>query len=282
MPDDRHEVHVAVRQAHDQLAAHEPEVVNVAGNAASDRCLKSLAEQRIDGLLVFHTVGDEDWLKELVQRREAVAAVDCLDPLPELDAVVFDHRAAIELAIDHLLELGHRRIGYLGTCYSRAVPHNEVRERAFVEEMRRRGLPLEPRDVFGVAWVEGDDSLQRDAGRLGAEHFMAMGDERPTALIAYDNLIAASAIRTLGESGQRVPQDMSIVNFEDTPLSRHLIPRLTSLAHPLEEMGCRAAQMLIERARAPRRTGGAKDEGGRHESFLPELIARESSAAPSR
>ncbi|MEM6391942.1 MAG: LacI family DNA-binding transcriptional regulator [Planctomycetota bacterium] len=253
-------------------------VININGDAPPQRCLDTLVEQRVDGLLVLHVDGDEDWLKELLERGHAVAAIDCHRPMPGLDAVMFDHHAAIDKAVSHLVELGHRRIGYLGTCCRQTVPHNELRREAFEAAMVRHGLGADPAMIFGRERsprpIERGGGHIQLAGELGAAYFASLGAGRPTALVVYDDTCSATAIRALADRGLSVPDDVSLVNIEDSRLARQFIPRLTTVKHPLREMGQRAAELLIARAGA--RPGESRGEGV-HESFDAELTIRESS-----
>jgi len=212
-----------------------------------------------------------------------IVAVDCLRPQDPLDAVLFDHAGAINLAVDHLVELGHRRIGYLGTCTREPVPHNVVRREAFVARMQHHGLPVDERWVFSEQHVY--DEVPRSgahcdiAGRMAAEHIMALDDHRPTAAVAYNDLVASSTLRGLIERRLHVPRDFSLVNVEDTAIARHLMPRLTSVHHPLRDMGYAAAEHLIERAEA--RGGGRSDQKQNSQPLRvclpPDITVRESS-----
>ncbi|MEM6551612.1 MAG: LacI family DNA-binding transcriptional regulator [Planctomycetota bacterium] len=257
-------------------------VINMNGNEPPQRCLDTLVEQRVDGLLVLRVDGDESWLAELLERRDAVVAIDCHRPLPGLDAVMFNHDDAIGKAVDHLVGLGHRRIGYLGTCCHQTVPHNELRREAYVKAIVRNGLQLDPALIFGpeqspVSVERGNQHLQL-AGEYGAGYFVSMGAARPTAIVAYEDLSATTAIRFLADHGLSVPRDISLVNIEDSRLSRQFMPRLTTVMHPVKEMGQRAAELLIDRAST---TSGQAARAGVHESFDAELMVRESTAPPS-
>jgi LacI family transcriptional regulator len=255
-------------------------VLNVAGGAAPERCVESVMEQRVEGLLILWADGELPWVDLLLQRGGSVAAVDCLQPHPRIDAVMFDNAAAIRLAVDHLVELGHRRIGYLGTCTAQTIPHNEARRQAFASAMAAHDLEVDPRWLFGATCidrvVERSSAHCDEAGSLGAAYFTRLGAARPTALVAYNDLTAASALRRLAELGVSVPGDVSLVNVEDTALCRYLTPRLTSVRHPLEEMGAIAANRLIDRA-----TGVTGGEGDVLRTYCaPDLRVRESAAPP--
>ncbi len=255
-------------------------ILNVAGGAAPERCVESVLEQRVEGLLILWADGELPWVDLLLQRGGSVAAVDCLHPHPGIDAVMFDNAAAIRLAVDHLVALGHRRIGYLGTCTAQTIAHNEARRQAFVAATSAHGIDADPRWRFDATRidrvVERSSAHCDEAGALGAAYFAALGAARPTALVAYNDLVAASALRRLAELGLSVPGDVSLVNVEDTALCRYLMPRLTSVRHPLEEMGALAAHRLIDRA-----TGDPDSAGDVLRTYCaPDLRVRESTAPP--
>jgi LacI family transcriptional regulator len=254
-------------------------LLNITGQAKPERCLHTLIERRIDGLLLLRADGDEPWIDELTDRTDAVIAVDCIHAHRKLDSVMFDTDAAMAMAIEHLAKLGHRRIGYLGRCAAKAVGHNTARRGAFDRAMAAAGLEVDRRWVFDMP-VEPVSQSYALAGPRGAEHYLSLGGAGPTAVVTFDDQIAAGALQRLLAAGVRVPGDMSILTVEDTALCRLLTPRLTALRHPLEAMGRLAAERLIGRARHRAGEGEAPDPAERVTMCQPTLTSRDSTAAP--
>lgn len=253
-------------------------VINMAGNAMPTRCLDTFSEQRVDGLLLLRVAGNEPWIDELLERSDKIVAVDCIYPRPGLDGIRFDHTAGVQIAIEHLRSLGHKRIGYIGNASSKPVPHNEARETAFRETMMRIDNSFDPNWVFDCSCLPDPHEMisYPQIGERGLDYFARFGvDQRPTGYVVYDDVIAAGAIRAARRHGLEVPDDMSLVSFEDTRLARNMMPRLTSVSHPLEAMGEAGANRLMDRAEA----GGDRHDvaDGFNLLFEPALVVRESS-----
>ena len=142
------------------------------------------------------------------------------------DAVVPANAAGARLAIGHLRELGHRRIGVISGPDTLLT----VRDR-----------------LAGVgpdARVE-DADFTREGGRAAARRLLGHGGERVTAVLALNDLMAAGALAAAAELGLRVPGDVSVVGFDDVPFAVDLSPALTTVRLPLREMGERAMRLLM-------------------------------------
>lgn len=266
-----------------QQAHYDLLLINLAGSADPVQCINKIAERRVDGVLVLRADGQEHWVERLAEQTRNLVLVDCIKPVDRIDAVTFDNDEAMRMAVEHLAGLGHRRIGYLGTCTRQTIPHNEARQRAFVAAVREAGLALDERWMFGRDSVPRPVDLRggntETVGQMVANYFGGLAEDGPTGMIVYNNVLAAEAVKSLMEAGWSIPSQMSFVNVEDTMLSRYLTPSLTSLRHPLTEMGRRAAELLISKAEA--QSVDAPAPACRHEVFAPELVVRQSTAPPA-
>ncbi|MCI2056231.1 MAG: LacI family DNA-binding transcriptional regulator [Oscillibacter sp.] len=191
----------------------------------------------------------------------------CPDPT-RCDSVVLDFDLGIELGLDHLLALGHRRIGFLGpdrklNCLKRPAP--EVRRQHFIDYMKSREL-FDP-----ALLLECSMDTRSAVGRLAQS-----GDSLPTALLVANEETAIGAVRGLRENGLRVPQDVSIISFNDTPLSALTDPPLTSISTHVELMSETAIDLLASRIRTGRKQLPLKLV------VPPALIERESVAPPRK
>ena len=187
-----------------------------------------------------------------------------VDPLMPLDrripTVAADHRSGADEAMGHLLDLGHRKIaaiagppGWLAT---------EERRRAYHEALAGIGVePVEVASDFEVA--------------PGAEAAAALLDrpEPPTAIFAFNDAIAIGALRAARERGIRVPEDVSVVGFDDIVHTTLVTPPLTTVRQPLAEMGRAAIGLLL------RLLDGGRPEA-QHVELPTRLVVRESTAAP--
>ncbi len=180
--------------------------------------------------------------------------------------VLLDQARGVEMALDHLLQLGHRRIAVIrGQSFS---ADSAVRWDAVQAAAARRGLEI-PEAL--VAQLE-EDLPTHEPGYLAARRLLARG-EAFTALLAFNDISAIGAIRALRKSGRRVPEDVSVVGFDDIPAAAFQNPALTTVRQPLRRMGEVAAGKLLEAIAA-----ADSPEQSTEVMLEPEFIVRESSA----
>ncbi|MGF6823064.1 LacI family transcriptional regulator [Microbacterium sp. ZKA21] len=168
---------------------------------------------------------------------------------------------ASRTATEHLISLGHRRIGHLRGRTDLESAHQ--RERGYREALAAAGIP------FDGALVE-DGGYRTAASTPGANALLDLTD-RPTAVFAANDLSAIEMIRVATERGLRVPDDLSVVGFDDIPEASSHTPRLTTVRQPLADMGSAAVGMLLDML------GGGDAE---HIRMPAELIVRNSTSAP--
>ncbi len=253
--------------------------INLTGAAAPEGCFHKFTERRIDGLVLLRLHHHTPWLAPLIERFPKVVGVNFHGDLPGLRRVNFDDQAAIALAVKHLVELGHRRIGYLGSGSREAGPGALLRRTGFEQAMQAAGLVIPPAWVWDTS-NPASASPTRDvdlptAGNLGVNALFT-GHDRPTALVCYSDLSAIYAVRRLQQMGLNVPGDVSVIGIDDMELCRHVSPSLSSIRQPLEEMGRRATQMLFEPQ--SNHAGSASDD--LLERVAPQLVVRESTGVP--
>ena len=218
-------------------------------------------EGRVDGLLVAAATSDVDYQRERFGGLPAVL-VNRREP-GEIPSAIVDDEAGSALAVGHLIELGHRRIGHV------AGPQNSDTGRrrlaGYRHALAAAGLPADPMLVAESAFDEA--AADEAAGRL-----LSL-DARPTALFAANIRIAIGALSAAHRLGVRVPDELSVVGFDDVPLAGYLAPPLTTVRMPLEELGRRAVDSLLE------------EIGGGHAENVtvaipPQLVLRASTAPP--
>jgi DNA-binding LacI/PurR family transcriptional regulator len=176
--------------------------------------------------------------------------------------IVLDHHHAAELALKHLVDLGHRNIAILrGHPESADSRHRWNAVQVVAQEI---GLELDPELVVQIDSTDSSPSVGYPYGRQLIEK------KRPfTALFAYNDISAIGAIRAFQESGFRVPQDISVVGFDDIPAAAFHYPSLTTVRQPLHKMGEIAVEILIARI-------DGQKEWPREVSVQPEIVQRES------
>ncbi|MGL4647840.1 MAG: LacI family DNA-binding transcriptional regulator [Caldilineaceae bacterium] len=147
-----------------------------------------------------------------------------------------DNVAGGRLAAEHLLDLGHRHIAYVGKP---SLTSSQDRLEGVRLALSRHGLDLDPALVLeadGHAERHGHDAVRR----------LLRQPERPTAIFLANDMMAIGAVQAIEEAGLRVPQDISVVGFDDVPLAQYLSPPLTTVHQPAFEKGARAAHLLLQ------------------------------------
>ncbi|MEM6332260.1 MAG: LacI family DNA-binding transcriptional regulator [Planctomycetota bacterium] len=256
-------------------------LVNFAGDTTVAGCIDKISQSRIDGLLLLHTGRNPTLVDAVLEATSRVVAIDTLDPPNALQAVTYDHADAVRQAVEHFVSLGHRRLGYAGPFSTRPVAHCRARLDALRREAAARGLILPERSLFFSEDTAETPSAMSSSARFVQEQFLALPpDERPTALLANNDRLAADLMGGLADAGLSVPHDVSLVTFENTPITQVTRPALTCLDHPLTEMAHRGTTRLIEAIEsdpAPPSTGPAEPW---HVVFPARLILR-GTTAPS-
>ncbi|HWT82144.1 MAG TPA: LacI family DNA-binding transcriptional regulator [Candidatus Methylomirabilis sp.] len=225
-----------------------------------------LISKQVDGVIYIQATPDPSAVRRLLNRRIPTVAVDREIPDLEIDCVVADNFGGSRAATEHLLALGHRRIG----CFVRASSLSNATERVrgYQAAMAEAGLPATP-DLFVSSGHGYED------GRKAMAQLLGVGI-RPTAVLAYPDTMAIGAIRASLDAGLQVPEQMSVVGFDDIPSSAFIHPPLTTVSMPKWEMGQRAAEVLLTRI------GGGETGRPSQRLVLPTtLIVRESTAPPS-
>lgn len=193
-----------------------------------------LFERRVDGVLIASILVTDEYVRELEE--EGLPFVVLNRRVRGVSTTVsVDDALGVRLAVSHLAGLGHRRIGYLAG----PVPHDPASRRlaGFRAGMRDAGQPA-PRHRVVACPVDDESVFRATNGLLSQE-------DRPTALIVWSPTAAVPALAAARESGLRLPHDLSLVAYNDSPVARYLEPPLTTVHMPLEEMSTTAVDSLL-------------------------------------
>lgn len=186
-----------------------------------------------------------------------VVILDQVAPGAELPSIAVDNRRGIELAFEHLRSLGHERIGYVSGISGAYT----VQERLSAYE-----------DLAAGDSIILDNGSDRGAGERAAAHFVKMRQrQRPTAIIAGNDMTAFALISTLAEEGVDVPRDVSVVGFDGLDFGARFNPRLTTIRQPIADLGSFAIDLAEKKA---------ADGSAEHIVLAPELLVRASTAGP--
>jgi LacI family transcriptional regulator len=199
---------------------------------------KLLRTQRLDGVIYLSSTGTSPTALLELARLGPVVLVDEQLPGFDLPAVVSDSRTGAREVAQHVLDHGHRRLAVIGGPI--ALWTAQQRLAGYREAFAAAGL-----DPDAVPVLDGD-YREGSGAELAARALEGPADERPTALLCANDLMAVGALEHSRSVGLRVPEDLSIVGFDDLPFVSLLTPRLTTVRQPAREMGSRGVDMLFD------------------------------------
>ena len=233
------------------------------------RDVEPVRDVAMDGAIIYSCSPVDEHVEWLRRRHLPLVLVD-QPPDDRFTSVTVADRAGARAAATHLVEFGHRRVALLTAAPD--APNDR-----YVPRERLRGWhdPLGPAGITPVLrHVERSDGEQAYAA---ARELLAAPD-RPTAVLAFSDALAADVLRAAADLRLRVPADVSVVGFGDSPLARRLTPALTTVRQDVVAKGSTAAAELLAAVRA-RRVGDAAP--ARHHMLATELVLRDTTAPPA-
>lgn len=252
-----------------EAAAHEYDLLvsTQAPESDDERLAYERAARRrwVDGLIVVRTRNNDARIRLLYEHDFPFVAygrtdMDIREPAMDYPYVDEDSVAGMRLLVQHFIELGHRRIGFI-------APPSELtfcryRLQGFHQTMADHRLPVNPN------WIVEGDMTQRSGAEM-VEHLIAL-DPRPTAILGGNDLMAIGAINCIQEHGLKVGVDVAVGGFDDVPMAAYINPPLTTIRLPIYEIGRLTCSMLIDIV-----NNRVLDQ--RHILLTPELVVRASS-----
>jgi LacI family transcriptional regulator len=235
------------------------------------RYLRVLEEQRVRGILITPVHGRAPELRRIRDRGTPVVLLDRPGSAGQCSVAVDDRRGG-EIAVSHLLELGHRRIALVNGPV--AIRQCADRRRGALRAVERAGL--DPAAVLAEVTVP---AMNARAGAAAADELLSVGPSgaagRPTAVFCTNDMLALGLLRRLGQAGVAVPGDLAVVGYDDIEFAADAAVPLTSVRQPKYQLGRAAAELLLDEADRP------DEHEHRRFVFKPELVARASSGAVS-
>lgn len=225
--------------------------------------IDTFQRRRVDGVIVVAPRTGNQYRLALERLQIPLVLLDSEEVNEEHPAINVDNVGGASLAVAHLLQMGHRRIGYIGATDRWLT--NQKRLAGYRQTLEQAQIPVDP------AWIINpklNDDIVR--GRIGLEHCLAAG---VTAIFCYNDQIAIGVLNSCYHQGIAVPQMLSIVGFDDIRAASYVNPPLTTVSQPLQKMGKSAMKMmlaLIDKAEV------------QNELLDCELVVRESVLPPSR
>ncbi len=234
----------------------------------------------MDAALVYSCDPSMEAAEWLIRRGLPVVFVD-QDPAPGITSVNVDDRGGARDAAQHLVDLGHTRIAVLtagmgGSGGPVSDPVADADASKYVSRARLLGY-LDALTPAGIAPVVHRQEHGEDEQSYRVALELLRGDDRPTAVLCFSDVIASGVVRAAHELGLDVPTDLSVVGFDDSPLARRLRPQLTTVRQDIAEKGKRSAAELTRVMAA--KAAGTKPRA-RHIVLPTELVVRDSTAPP--
>lgn len=234
------------------------------------RILNDVASHNTDGvILVLANAALHAARLDELSRTFPVVMVGAPMPDSRIDTLQSDWPISLRKTIDHLVRLGHRSIGFVDSMAGR----NDGLDRVsiFVEELKRSGLEFDRKN-----WVRSRHEVSDVRVAAGQWASQTPPGERATAFICTNDFTALGTMRGLLDAGLSVPEDVSVVGFDDIPLASYLPRPLTTIAQPVTQMAAAASRTLLDRI------SGKLQGPATHQVFATSLVVRESTAAPPK
>ncbi len=236
-----------------------------------ERYLEMLLDRRVEALIVVANwlFVDIDVLGDLEKSNIPTAMIGRELEAGSISSVIVDNELGARSAMEHLYSLGHRKIAFIRG--PRRITDSAPRWRGVRTFAKENGLSIDPELVLELP--ESSDPLSSfDAGQKLAEELL-WRKHSFSALVAFDDMTAFGAIRALSKAGVRVPEQCSVVGFDDVAPSSLVTPSLTTIRQPMAEMGKTAVGLVAEGISAVQEK---RKIPAKHRKLLPELVVRDS------
>lgn len=202
--------------------------------------IEMLLRQRVDGFIINSAVVNTNYLHELENLNIPYVLIDRDLPEAECSKVFSDNSQGGYIGMEHLIQLGHKRIGVIGAL-------------AYTEPMTRRIRGT--RDALSAYGIEADpellvtaDTQLFDMGYESAKKLLML-DSPPTAIFSLTDVTAVGVMHAVSELGMKIPDDISILGYDNLPIASYMIPQLSTVEQPIIEMGEKAVELLLNHIR---------------------------------
>jgi len=228
-------------------------------------CVRRMLERKVDGVAIMTSEMDMALIKDLARRGVPLVFMDVGRVGPRMSHVLIDYANGIRQGVDHVMDLGHKRVGFITGPLD--LHSARTRRQAFLDGLRARGINPDPKLVR-----EGTHTA--DGGEQAMTALLKQS-KRPSAVVCSNDWTAIGALHAIDAAGLRVPDDVSVVGFDDIPLARYTSPPLTSVRMSAGDVGSTAFDALF------RLIGGERLEGDVYQ-VPTQLVVRRSTTRPRR
>ena len=236
-----------------------------------ERYLEMLLDRRIEALIVLANwlFLDINLLADLEKSSIPTAMIGCELKTDSISSVIVDNEVGGYLALEHLYSLGHRKIALIRG--PKALTDSSPRWKGIRNCARQCGMELDPRLIMDLP--ESRDPISSFESGYKLTEDLIRQKRAFTALLAFDDMSAFGAIRALNKAGVKVPEQCSVIGFDDVATSAIYTPSLTTVRQPMEAMGASAVGIVVDGINAVLEK---RDVNPTHRRVAPELVVRES------
>ncbi|MGC2161253.1 MAG: LacI family DNA-binding transcriptional regulator [Silvibacterium sp.] len=230
--------------------------------AQMDMCIRRMLERNVEGVAVMTFGIEQPLLDELASRDVPMVFVDTAPPVPLVRALIVDYHKGIREGVQHLAALGHREFSFIsGPLQQRS---SQLRKAAFLRSLEEIGATPEE------GWLlEGNHTLE---GGMAAMEKLLKGPKLPTSVMCSNDMTAIGALRVLARTGLKVPEDISVIGFDDVHLAEFVYPPLTTVRMSRNDL----ARGAFDALRAIRETPEKREQ----QTITTKLIVRQSTGYP--
>ncbi len=230
---------------------------------------RTIRERKVDGVLFISLPIFDKHVTKFIESKLPIVLVDSYHD--ELDSITIENKEGALVATEHLIHLGHKRIGMINGNISSIPAVNRLE--GFKAALLKNNISYDEHLVINTNSTDDPEILQNDgfnkkAGYTAMNQLLELKKNRPTAVFVSSDIQATGAIRAIQEHGLNIPEDIAIVGFDGIELSGYL--GLTTMKQPMFEMGIIAGERLIEKIQNPNTV-----DGNFKKLFHPKLIIRE-------
>ena len=249
---------IAVQNGYEILigsTAHDPRLV--------EQVIDRMLQRNVEGVAVMTFGVEESVLDRLASRDVSLVFIDVAPEAPGTSALIVDYQLGIGQAVQHLAVLGHRRVAFISG--PKGLHSAVLREKAFINSTREIGLETSGYVIRGDHTMEGGTKAMEELLRLRVP---------PTAVVCSNDMTAIGVLHAIVDAGLRVPEDVSVVGFDDVHIARYISPPLTTV-----QMSCKILAVSAFSALCAHTTGTAHAAPQRYE-IPTQLIVRRSTTIP--
>ena len=227
--------------------------------------INMLRAKQVDGMIIFPTGGNIELYESMVKDQYPIVFVDRIVEGLEIDTVLLDNESASRMAVEHLVREGHRNIGIVTPSLERNITPRIERVSGYKKALTQLSLPIQESFVKSVEIEEIRSRLQE----------MFSLPEKPTAIIAGNDLSLLEILKFVKEKGMKIPEDLSIIGFDEVPFATIFEPSLSTILQPSFQMGRKAAEILLTKIQ----TKENEEQQTKIHRFEPTLLVRNSTAS---